>query len=348
VPGKNIDDGSLYQDGGALDEHDPNFDSEDETGFEYVPHVAALRRQVGGATITLTKYKKQVEPLIAEFFVSGDTDEILRSIADIGAPQYTYEFVKRAVNMSFDKKDRERELVSRLLSVGYPDTFSSSQVGKGIERLFELIDEIVIDAPAARDMLAVFVARTVVDEVLPPSFLSDPVVLNLGGDIIDRTKRMLSRDHGGAKLEKGWGAGDGRPVEEMKVAVDQLLQEYLVSGDLDEAARCIYELNSPLFYHEVVKRAIVQAMDKDETQQIKMSDLLIHLVERDQLTAQQAIKGFNRLFGLIDDLKLDTPTAPAVLNAFVTRAIQESVLPADYKPNPIASSSLPPSPSPAL
>jgi programmed cell death protein 4 len=44
---------------------------------------------------------------------------------------------------------------------------------------------------------------------------------------------------------------DGRPVEEMKIAIDQLLQEYLLSSDLEEATRCIKELNAPLFSHEV-------------------------------------------------------------------------------------------------
>lgn len=52
----------------------------------------------------------------------------------------------------------------------------------------------------------------------------------------------------------------------MKLATDQLLQEYLVSGDVVEAARCIRELNSKQFYHEVVKRAVVQAIDKPKEQ----------------------------------------------------------------------------------
>ena len=45
-------------------------------------------------------------------------------------------------------------------------------------------------------------------------------------------------------------------VEDMKIALDQCLQEYLLSGDLGEATRCIRELNAQLFFHEVVKRAV--------------------------------------------------------------------------------------------
>jgi hypothetical protein len=60
-------------------------------------------------------------------------------LQDIGAPEYAYEFVKRLVNKSCDKGDREREHVSQLLSALYPDLLSSNMVGKGFERLFEIM-----------------------------------------------------------------------------------------------------------------------------------------------------------------------------------------------------------------
>lgn len=64
----------------------------------------------------------------------------LLSITDV--PAYNYEFVKRAVNMSLDKQDKERELVSKMISASYPDIFSTSVISKGFERLFEIADEI--------------------------------------------------------------------------------------------------------------------------------------------------------------------------------------------------------------
>lgn len=142
---------------------------------------------------------------------------------------------------------------------------------------------------------------------------------------------MLSRDHGGGLLDRSWGPGDGRPVEEMKVAVDQCLQEYLLSSDVEEAARCIHELNSKMFYHEIVKRAVVLALDKSPAQQEQMSNLLTYLMERDQLTTSQASKGFQRLNGMIAELILDSPTAATVLAQFTARAIEDHVLPEDFK-----------------
>ena len=40
----------------------------------------------------------------------------------------------------------------------------------------------------ARPMLAAFVARSVVDEVLPPVFLVDPVIRRVGGDIVEQVR----------------------------------------------------------------------------------------------------------------------------------------------------------------
>lgn len=242
--------------------------------------------------------------------------------------------MKRVINKSCDKTDRERESVSQLLSALYPDVLSSAAIGKGFERLFEIVDEIVKDCPAAKDILATFLARAVIDEILPPSFLADTVVCTLGREVVDHAKLMLSRDHAGAKLERSWGPGDGRPVDELKVAIDQLLQEYLLSKDDAEAVRCITELHTPLYFHEIVKRAVCNAMDKSTTDQEHMSALLQKLAAMELLSTQQAEKAFNRLYRLLPDLALDSPNAANVLENFALRAKRDGVLPATYAAPP--------------
>ena len=232
--------------------------------------------------------------------------------------------------MSCDKSDRERELVSQLLSAFYPDLLSRYMIGKGFERLFEIMDEIEKDCPNARSILSTYLARAVMDEVIPPAFLSDSVVCNLGGDVVEHAKQMLSREHAGAKLEHSWGPGDGRPVEEMKVVVDQLLQEFVLSKDLAEAKRCIAELQSPQFFHEIVKRAVINTLDLSQAEQEQMSGLLAELRAAEMLSITQAQKGFSRLFQALPDLKLDTPSAGTVLAGFVARAKAAGVLPASY------------------
>lgn len=53
----------------------------------------------------------------------------------------------KSISMSLDQKDRERELVSKLLSGLYPDVLTTEDIGKGFERLFEIVDDLALDAP---------------------------------------------------------------------------------------------------------------------------------------------------------------------------------------------------------
>mmetsp|Transcript_31497 Transcript_31497/g.58649 ORF Transcript_31497/g.58649 Transcript_31497/m.58649 type:complete len:378 (+) Transcript_31497:90-1223(+) len=332
-----LDDGSMYNDPSAMDERDPNYDSEEETGREYIPVVSTrvpsydpeLRSSVKTASMKLPEYKKAVEKYLEEYFSSSDAEEWKRLVSELACPEYSYELVKRAISMSLDRGDRERELVSQLFSVSYPDILSASMIGKGFERLFELADELEKDVPSARDNISTFLARCVVDEVLPPSFLSDIVVCNLGGDIVDHCKRMLSREHAGAQLERIWGPGDGRPVKEMKVAVDLLIQEYVLSGDVDEASRCIKELSASYFHHEVVKRGVSQVLDKSEDSQLQLSRLFTHLSANEIISAEQFSKGFARIYESMSDLSLDIPNARPLTDAIKARAIADKVLPED-------------------
>ena len=206
--------------------------------------------------------------------------------------------------------------------------------------MFEYVDDLEIDAPGAAHTVASFLARAVVDEVLPPSFLIDPTVMGLGGDVVDATKRMLGRDHQYSRVEKIWGPGDGRPVDELKQAIDALLQEYLISGDLTEAERCVRELRVPHFHHELVKRAVAIVVDKPEQQQLKISGLFRHLCVEEVLSQEQLQMGLDKTHSKLEDLQMDAPCAPDVLTFFVQTAIDQQLVEPDFKvPVPSAAAS---------
>jgi programmed cell death protein 4 len=266
-----------------------------------------------------------------EYFISADIDEFLSCIQEIDVPAYNYEIVKRSINISLDKDDKERELVSKMLSAGYPNILSTSCISKGFERLFEISDEIEKDVPQAINMIGDFVARCVADEVLNPSFLIDPIICNLGGAIIDHAKRMLSRDHAGARLEKIWGPGDGRPVEELKIAVDSILQEYILARDIEEAERCIKQLSATHFHYEIVKRAIVIVLDKSEFDHAQIFSLLLYLFERGLFSELQIELGFQKVLSIIDDLILDTPKAATIVRKFIDLSVEKKMLSAEFQ-----------------
>ncbi|CAM9831660.1 unnamed protein product, partial [Hapterophycus canaliculatus] len=136
---------------GKGDRGDPNYDSEaDEHDNNYVlvsDSTVITPNGVSGPLHTLPEFKRRLKTIIEEYFLSEDIAEVLRSVKELKSPAYHYEIVKRGINMSLDAKDHERELVSKLLSEAYPDVLSSREVCKGFERLFEMIDDIQLDAP---------------------------------------------------------------------------------------------------------------------------------------------------------------------------------------------------------
>jgi programmed cell death protein 4 len=185
-------------------------------------------------------------------------------------------------------------------------------------------------------MAASFLARAVVDEVLPPAYLSDINNERPGDAVVEKAVSLLSREHCNARLERVWGPGDGRPVEELKKDMDQLLNEYLLSRELDEAARCVKELEAPHFHHELVKRGVFNAMELDG---IKASDAPEALSNLDAMAAlfgflvtnaivseNQVKKGIDRLHKILADIQLDVPTAPLLLQAFEKLASEQGCL----------------------
>lgn len=259
-----------------VDAGDPNYDSEEDENVILVPSSDVMYFSDAEDTSSMPKYslteaKKRIIMCLSEYFVSGEVVEVVRTLKELESPVFHYEVVKRAITLSLEKHEKEREMVSRLLSELYPNVLTSLDIQKGFKRLFEAAGDLELDTPkyvslllsfvltcrlgtllsSARTLLATFLARAVVDEILPPSFLLDPMVMKIGDDIVESAKKKLSIHHGAARLEKGWGPGDGRPVEELKVAIDQLMQEYIISNDLAEASRCVQELHVPDFHHEV-------------------------------------------------------------------------------------------------
>lgn len=56
-------------------------------------------------------------------------------------------------------------------------------------------------------MAGSFLARAVVDEVLPPAYLSDLNNNRPGDLVVEKAVSLLSREHCNARLERVWGPG---------------------------------------------------------------------------------------------------------------------------------------------
>ena len=114
------------------------------------------------------------------------------------------------------------------------------------------------------------------------------------------------------------------------------IKEYLLSRELDEAARCVREMGSSHYHHELLKRGVKIAMEKDgkdhkddaATSALDaMAALFSFLVKNSIVSEYQVAKGISRLHKLIPDIKLDVPAAEAMLSEFEEMAKEGGCLP---------------------
>ncbi|EFJ42803.1 hypothetical protein VOLCADRAFT_107054 [Volvox carteri f. nagariensis] len=290
----------------ALDKGDPNYDSEEDERDVVLlrNHQAALRQEVAA-------YKEQVRSIVEEYFVSGSVSDVAESLEELGASHLAHYFVKRLLTTALDHKDREREMASTLLSSLYAEVIAPDQLIKGFTSLFTSLPDLVLDVPEAPELLSRFVMRAVVDDVLPPAIVSyvDPESGPACRDLRQRCEAQLAARHNAEKVLRCWGgAGTGTHFTDSKAAISSLLAEYLVARDLGEASRRLRELGLPFFHHELVKQALVAALDNPSHVDPVVA-LLARLSSSGEVSCSQLAKGLRRVADNLADAVLDNPAA---------------------------------------
>lgn len=319
--GKLLDTGSAA----PLDRNDPNYDSGEE------PY------QLMGATVSspLDDYKKAVAPIIEEYFTTGDVELAASDLRDLGLDEYHHYFIKKLISMAMDRHAKEKEMASVLLSALYADVISASQISQGFIILLESAEDLAVDILDAVEVLALFIARAVVDDIIPPAFLNRAKKVlpenSKGLQVVETAeKSYLSAPHHAELVERKWGGSTHLTVEEVKKKIADLLKEYIESGDTAEACQCIRELGVSFFHHEVVKRAVTLAMETPSSQSL-IFKLLKEAAEEVLISSSQMSKGFSRLAESLDDLTLDIPSAKAIFQQLVPKAISEGWLDPSFK-----------------
>lgn len=258
----------------------------------------------------LRRYKEQCVTIIHEYFLSDDIPELIRSLEDLGAPEYNPIFLKRLVTLAMDRKNKEKEMASVLLSALHIELFSTEDIVNGFVLLLESAEDTALDILDASNELALFLARAVVDDVLAPLNLEE-IGSRLqpnssGSETVRVAQSLISARHAGERILRCWGGGTGWAVEDAKDKIMKLLEEFESGGVVNEACQCIRDLDMPFFNHEVVKKALVMAMEKKND---RMLDLLQACFDEGLITMNQMSKGFGRIKDGLDDLALDIPNA---------------------------------------
>jgi len=302
----------------ASDAFDPNYDSEEDTG---VPRPLA----------PIQAFKNSLKPIVDEYFVSGDAAEAVRSIKELDHSEFQHEILKILLSKSMDLHDRERELASELLPRLHPDVVSYEKIQEGFTALLERIEDLVLDIPSASDMLANFLARAVVDELLPPKFLSpDSADVELAKETLKKASAIIHARGAGKRVAHIWGPGGEQSVKRFKERVVNILGEYVSNTDIHEADRAVRDFSAPSFHYYLVKKAVLTALEATEADREKIVKLLEQFHKSGLLSEAHIIAGFKLIVEGIKDIELDTPNASKILEQFVQRSVTVGYLPASF------------------
>ncbi|XP_060103220.1 programmed cell death protein 4-like isoform X2 [Heteronotia binoei] len=180
-------------------------------------------------------------------------------------------------------------------------------------------------------MLGQFIARAVADHALPLDFLErykGRVDCEHARAALDRAAVLLRIKQDVNRLDNVWGVGGGqRPVKHLIREMNLLLREYLLSGEVSEAERCLRQLEVPHFHHELIYEAVVMVLESSgETAVAMMMKLLKVLWETGLVTLDQMNRGFQRVYEELGDISLDVPLAHNILERLVDLCFEEGVI----------------------
>ncbi|XP_058047983.1 programmed cell death protein 4-like [Ahaetulla prasina] len=304
------------------DARDPNYDEAAQGKTVYATVVPELEEE---------ELEKTVQPMVLEYFEHGDTLEVVELLRNLNLGGHKAAVSSLAVVLSLEGKASHRELTSRLLSDLVGKVLSAEDIAAAFDGMLHDLPDLILDTPEAPQMLGQFIARAVADHALPLNFLErykGRVDCEHARAALDRAAVLLRIKRDVNRLDNVWGVGGGqRPVKHLIKEMNLLLREYLLSGEVSEAERCLRQLEVPHFHHELIYEAVVMVMESSgDTAVAMMVKLLKVLWQTGLVTLDQMNRGFQRVYNELGDISLDVPLAHSILERMVDLCFEEGVI----------------------
>lgn len=274
----------------------------------------------------LKTFKRKIGAILEDFLASEGGEpasEVGQRLAACGRQSLRHEFIRRAINVALDKGDAERELVSSLLSsLRSLSVLTEDDFLWAFSHLLGSLSDLVIDCPSAVELVSKFLLRAVTDEVVPPAFLDNAIRLGLGDEIGVAAARRArnaveNTEVEWADLRNVWGKLDSSDNAKWRTELDMALTEYFDSHDKAEFCRLMHDwalCTSRAVV--VVKQGLLKAMDGNGNDCMAVVDMLDYAVRHEELKNSDVLRAMNELDTGLEDLKLDIPDAPDMLDTF--------------------------------
>jgi programmed cell death protein 4 len=307
----------------ALDENDPNYDSELED---------SIRLKMVVTPISQKDFERMVTAWVDEYFDHGDVQEVCGLLRELSPTKaQLVQLPALVISMALERKPYHRELGSQLLSAVCDRNGLLNHAL--MEEAFDIVltkhlEELTVDVPDAPDMLGCFIARAIADDVIPPKFV-DSHKGRVSSDVVIQALRkaenLLHIPHAYAHLDVVWTSSglrkNGRPTKQLSRAFSLVVKEYMDARDKREVGRTLRELDAPHFLHEFVVQALLLVIERStEDASNVVVELLDYLHSTGECSDSMIAQGIRRIYTMLSDISLDVPSAYLIMDRFIRQA----------------------------
>lgn len=291
-----------------LDANDPNYDSEDAGNVVMV----CVENSDGGVTrsarrgaennaddddesnallkeLDIDDMECEIKPVLLEYFQNGDTIEVIDHLKCYNFSKLKPQLIAYSISMALEHNNTCKELMSRLLRDLHCDLFVERDFVNGFDLLLRNLNDITLDNPDAAEKSGTFIARAIADKVISKKYIdrffndeeNNANLPDLKNEkvfkAIESARLLVNMNDHLYQLSHIWGNKGGfLAVKELTDKINELIQEYHDSGDMDEAIRCLKELNVPHFHHEFIFEALDFALQKGNDHAINLITNLLN------------------------------------------------------------------------
>ncbi|AEE80027.1 eukaryotic translation initiation factor 4G [Arabidopsis thaliana] len=184
------------------------------------PEVSSARQVLQGPSATVNSPREnalseeQLENLslsaIKEYYSARDENEIGMCMKDMNSPAYHPTMISLWVTDSFERKDKERDLLAKLLVnlvKSADNALNEVQLVKGFESVLKTLEDAVNDAPKAAEFLGRIFGKSVTEKVVTLTEIGrliqeggeEPgslIEFGLGGDVLGSVLEMIKTEAG--------------------------------------------------------------------------------------------------------------------------------------------------------
>jgi len=307
----------------VLDPHDPNYDEQEvlqglpSTYFQ--PSSASLT-QFASSFADYQRFKDHVLASLPVYLaeVSSTSDSFPSaqrfavSLKDLDLQDYHYDLVYLLVKWDIEHQaedaDKQRERIVKLFKFLHDHNgcvLTPAQIDCGLRKLFNTLDDLLLRYPLSRTIVHQYVLACE----------SAGITENTWQDELEELEQQ-------AEVLK-----DQKTDAALKEKLGKMFDAYLKSEDLDALAESIEKLNGPQFHFELVKQAILTALERGNNKSSELMNQMLAAFTGQLISFDAAQQGIMHLLETCEEIEDEYTNVLCFLSCFVARCVADHVFP---------------------